>query len=80
MNKEISSQQYLYRSDGVVSVMKKPENKTFDLTFNENGEVILIRRKGFLPEKTVTTLSTEIQYNGDTVIILCRFIAFTSVT
>lgn len=74
MNKEVSSLQYSYSSGGVVYVEKKPENKTFELTFNEYGEVILIQRKGFLPVKTLKTSFTEIQYFGDMVNILSIFI------
>jgi hypothetical protein len=63
----VNSQQYAYSGNGRVFVYEKPENKTYSNTFDENGNIILIQQKGFLPLKTISTGFEETQYEGDTV-------------
>lgn len=63
----VASREYTYSSSGQVSIHTQPENKTYNVTFDETGTVILIQRNGFLPDKTVMTSISEIQYDGEMV-------------
>ncbi|XP_053399789.1 uncharacterized protein LOC123558484 [Mercenaria mercenaria] len=65
--KQILSREYTYSSGGVESVKGNLEGD-YSLTFDENGNIVLIRRKGFLPSKTIITSSTEIQYEGELIV------------
>ncbi|XP_053392818.1 uncharacterized protein LOC123564214 isoform X2 [Mercenaria mercenaria] len=67
-NRVVSTQEYIYSDGGMLSVRSEPDENGYNLTFSEKGDIILVKRKGFIPDKTVMTKNMETKYQGDMIV------------